>query len=448
MPHAVDEHELQSKADDDDIRRLLDPENHEPLLSLAGGDLDAGEKADDAEDYEDIELTDDEEDGVAVTQDEFAAINGNTTFDGRAPEHFEDDPDDMDDLFGDEAGQSAIPDTSTHAVSTAQPAVVGGLALPTKGRIALPGSMVSKPTTLDAEQYGSPTSLIHSDEIDARLHSQSDVDMDDEEDEDLEVRQQRHLFEQMKAEREERARRGASYEPPQAAETDLETFFNIWPTYDPEERPRFMELFPQRRALFIGKAPNKPPKPIQPTKLNLELQTDQEKSFRLPGNTAPNRDSWQEHQGTILVGDSYNEQDESDDGIDFDQLNENEVIGGVSWQDLTLVCEDWDVYTEGSQGDSGIDVSEEHNNASDTAASKKRKRRHSFDLKEAIAFSHFYPPLDDPERATAKVARKVQLDMNDPGLLLDENVPISQPRKLRCLAVTLVAKLRALLLVT
>lgn len=426
MPHAIDEQELLGDQEERDYQLLLNPESN---ITFLDEPADVGEKADDAQDFEDISDTDlpDEEDDYGQDEQDGADGQANGFHGAGVEEGFEDDPDmgdGDDDLFG-EGGLFADDEPEQPVLATvSQPATPGGLALPSKNRIALPGSLPQ--TSDDLEDANEPT--------------QSDVDMDDEEEEaeedDPDALAQLKLFREMAAEREERARRGASYQPEGAAETDLETFFNLWPTYNPEERPHFLQLFPQKKGVYAWKTAAKPPKPVQPTKLNLELLPDQEKSFRLPG-TATTRDTWLEHQGQIRIRDSSKEQDESDDGMDLDEVDESEIIGGVSWQDFALVCEDWDLPTisspaQDSQGDSGLDMTFEDDM---TPPQKKRKLSHTrFDLKESVAFSHQYHSLDDPERATAKIAKQIQLDLNDPGLLLDENVPISQPKKLRRLA--------------
>lgn len=457
MPHAVNEYESQHLGDDDLIASLLGTgdQPQDNSLDWLNRPLDAGEKADDAQDFEDISDNDlpdeedaadnedgDDQDATRETTDDQDATDALTKFNNSGADvGFEDDPDMADgddDLFGDD-DQALFNDEPQQMAPAAPTVAAGGLALPSKNRIALPGAL---PRTIrsDADNYGSPSSLAHSDDSDLALDAQNDVDMEaeeeEEEEEDGDVATQRRLFAEMAAEREERARRGASYEPRPAAETDLETFFNIWPTYDSESRPRFTELFPQRKGVYAWKSPAKPPKPLHPTKLNLDLLPDQEKSFHLPG-TATARDTWSEQHGTIHITSVHKEQEDSDEGMDLDEVDEDEVVGGVSWQDLTLVCEDWNLPSISSpepesQGDSGIDM---YNEQDHTSSHKKRKLADThFDLKEAVAYSHHFLSFEDPERATARVAKHVQLDMNDPGLLLDESAPLTQPKKIRRLA--------------
>ncbi|KAH0407465.1 hypothetical protein KCU90_g22947, partial [Aureobasidium melanogenum] len=65
MPHAIDEFELQEQADDAEIARLLNDENPSNNNLNFDRDLEVGEKADDAIDFEDIsddDLPEDETD--------------------------------------------------------------------------------------------------------------------------------------------------------------------------------------------------------------------------------------------------------------------------------------------------------------------------------------------------------------------------------------------------
>ncbi|KEQ88302.1 hypothetical protein M438DRAFT_265228 [Aureobasidium pullulans EXF-150] len=405
MPHAIDQFELQDQADDAEIARLLNDDNPSNNTLNFDRDLEVGEKADDAIDFEDISDDDlpEEEDDVKPKVEgspaDALATELNTTID------IEENHDDLfgfeDDLFGDDDNNDLDekPDFSELHDQTQQ--------------------TDSKP---------SPTA------------NSGDEDW----------LRQKALFAAMEQERVERSKRGGSYEPPTAPETEMEVFYSIWPSYDPEERPRFTELFPPRRGIYGWKAPVKPPKPVQPTKLNLDLQHDQEKSFRLLGAATMGkhaREGAGEQSGVIRVEDTSAKKEDTEDVVDLDEIDLNEQVGGVSWQDLTVLCEDWDVASSASSPDhysivdSGVDMGRD----SQSPPAGKRKipgfdleeptakklKVVGFDLKAAVAISHTYPSLDEPERATAYIAKRVTLDMNDPGLLLDENAPATQPKRLR-----------------
>ncbi|KEQ78007.1 hypothetical protein M436DRAFT_35321 [Aureobasidium namibiae CBS 147.97] len=406
MPHAIDAFELQDQADDAEIARLLNDENPSNNNLNFDRDLEVGEKADDAIDFEDISDDDLPEDETSVKpKTESLPADGLVAHLDATVEQ-DDNQDDLfgfeDDLFGDDSDdiQDTKPDQSQPFDQTQ------------KNDFANPLPSVS---------HGNEDWL-----------------------------RQKALFAAMEQERVERSRRGGSYEPPTAPENEMEVFYSIWPSYDPEERPRFTELFPPRRGIYGWKTPVKPPKPVQPTKLNLDLQHDQEKSFRLLGAATMGkhaREGAGEQLGVIRLEDTSTKQENTEDVVDLDEIDPNERIGGVSWQDLTVLCEDWDMASAASSPghcslvDSGVDMGRE--STSPPAAKRKipgfdleeptakKLKVVGFDLKAAVAISHTYPSLDEPERATAYIAKRVTLDMNDPGLLLDENAPATQPKRLR-----------------
>ncbi|KAG9997520.1 hypothetical protein KCU78_g16912, partial [Aureobasidium melanogenum] len=423
MPHAIDEFELQEQADDAEIARLLNDENPSNNNLNFDRDLEVGEKADDAIDFEDISDDDLPEDETDVKPKvESSPADGLVTQLDATTEQDE-NHDDLfgfeDDLFGDDndGDQDAKPDVSqpsdqTHKNDFAHPPPSishSGLALPSKPAVALPGAY----TSLALPQMSD-------DLIEDEQMADADVfeEQDDEEDEDW--LRQKALFAAMEQERVERSRRGGSYEPPTAPETEMEVFYSIWPSYDPEERPRFTELFPPRRGIYGWKTPIKPPKPVQPTKLSLDLQHDQEKSFRLLGAATMGkhaREGGGEQSGVIRVEDTSTKQEDTEDVIDLDEIDPSERIGGVSWQDLTVLCEDWDMTSAASSPghyslvDSGVDMGRD--SRSPPAAKRKipgfdleeptakKLKVVGFDLKAAVAISHTYPSLDEPERATA-----------------------------------------------
>lgn len=453
MPHAVDEFELQDQRDEEEIQRLFaGPESGaDDRLAFLNRDLEVGEKADDAEDYEDIgddDLADDEDELMA--QDN--GTNGHAASDGlddflsgegavKAEEGFADEPDFgiEDDLFG-EGGVSSPVDETTEVTDYAQPP-------PPKSRIALPGQNgIALPNGQKAEDQRmreSPDSLDHNDLAEDPDEGRIVIQEEEEEDEDDGWAEQKALFAAAERERQARAMGGNMYEPPPAPETEMDVFYSIWPSYDPDKTPRFTELFPPRRGKYNWKQPVKPPKPVNPTKVNLELQQDQERSFRISGGATANkiaREAKAEHRGIIHVRYARAEEEQSEDGMDLDEIDENEEIGGVSWNDLTMICEEWDVPALDSspstpehpstQADSGVFLEDSWGQDAEGPPAKRQKTGH-FDLKAASAFPEVYPSLEDPEQAAAKIAKKVTLDMNDPGLLMDENVPVTAPKKVR-----------------
>lgn len=229
MPHAIDQFELQDQADDAEIARLLNDDNPSNNTLNFDRDLEVGEKADDAIDFEDISDDDlpEEEDDVKPKVEgspaDALATELNTTID------IEENHDDLfgfeDDLFGDDDNNdldekpdfSELHDQTQQTDSKPSPtANSGGLALPSKTAISLPGPHTS-------------LALPHMSDDLIEDEQMMDVDIveeqDDEEDEDW--LRQKALFAAMEQERVERSKRGGSYEPPTAPETEMEVFYSI-----------------------------------------------------------------------------------------------------------------------------------------------------------------------------------------------------------------------------
>jgi transcription initiation factor TFIID subunit 1 len=340
MPHAVGEEDLQAEQDDEAIRKLLEDDPQGDTLDFLARDLDVGEKADDAIDFEDIgddDLADDEDEtnNNRINGDEDDGLAG--LFSDPVEGH---DDTGFDDLFGDDDPSTFGHDFSHGA--NAPPSKLSGDIPPT----ATGGA----PTTSGTANAGLPTF--------------GDVEYGtavDEEEEDEATREQRLLFEMSR-----RDNAGAADLPPVIA-VDPDVFEQVWPDFETGRPLRFAKIIPHKRAFFVAKTPLKPPKPIQPTKVNLEIQQDQERSFRLPENLGtrkapPTGDP--DERGIIVITDGKHEATDSSDEIeleDLDYMDENEIVGGVSFKDLTVICQDWDIPTpdsmsidgeaEGSTGD-------------------------------------------------------------------------------------------------
>lgn len=234
-----------------------------------------------------------------------------------------------------------------------------------------------------------------------------------------------------------------SHNLPPPPESTEELLHSLFPTFDRNTLPRFLELIPHKKAHFVGKQPLKPPRPVLPTKVNLELSHDQERVFKA-GGQAFKRTLESEHPGLVPVSDTpqdgIKEEDEIKEDLEHD-LDSDEVLpGGVSLQDLRVICTDWDVREDVSEVDvdeptvqEAFDNAEEDDWLMETSQPSK-KRKVGRDPMDFIALSHIdLPLLDEPEQATSRVAQKVNLDMNDPFILLDERGPESAAQKPKAL---------------
>lgn len=417
-------------AEDEDFARIMRQaqmgaaEGEEDLLSgLATRPLEAGEKADDAVDYEDIGDDDLPEEEFASSGGDDAGLNFSGTTLQDSGGTLDNGDVDMDDLFGDGGAQDDLfgddPDHSDPARENTQ--------------------HKDDPLTSieDLVQEGFNAAGQDKPQSDNRNNTQAAV-KEEEEEEDPEVREQLALFAQSLRRKDE---------PSDAPKkTSKEEFEKIWPNFEADKPPRFFSLVPRKRAFYIPKVPLKAPRPFQMNKLSLDLAPDQEKSFRLhPTTTAKSGRQQEEDQGGIIHIASTTEDDgDGNEQIDFDRfdtIDDHEMIGNVSWSDLRITCEDWEVpddssattLSEGGQAPTPPD--------SISAGQSPNKKRRLGDRDQPIQFSVYdhmdLPTWDDPELETAKLSKKILLDMNDPHLLLDIQQPSAEPPKPRTLGLGL-----------
>lgn len=221
--------------------------------------------------------------------------------------------------------------------------------------------------------------------------------------------------------------------PPAPPENVDDLLHSLFPSFNRKDLPRFLELIPPKKAYFVGKQPLKPPKPVLPTKLHLELAQDQERVFKA-GGQGYKRSLDPDHLGLVSIESVEEEEDFKED---FEQEADNELLpGGVTLQDLRVICSDWDVKDEPSIVDEDEEppATEAHEPDEDDwlfeTAQPAKKRKTGRDPKDIVALSHIdFPIADDLEHATSRIAKKVMVDMNDPHLLLDEREPDSGTRK-------------------
>ncbi|KAF3005047.1 hypothetical protein E8E13_009308 [Curvularia kusanoi] len=427
--------------DDDDLGKLLQSAQvgaatggQSFLDSLNDRELDRGEKADDAIDYEDISDDDLPEEefttgagGASSTQN----FSGTTVQDSGGS--FEDGGDDIDDLFGDGLSSPVQERAHQHEdkpVDSIEDLLNGALPHATK---------TGGGTTQESSQNISFGTV------------------QDDDDDDPEYLLQKQLFEQ--------ARAGKEGDGAEAPKTSREDFEKIWPNFEENVPPRFFSLVPRNRAFYIPKVPQKQPKLMPLTKVSLEIAVDQEKSFRLPSaGPAPGskRQAEEEHGSLIYITRVIREEQDSDDQMELDHLDsldDHEKIGNVTWGDLKIACEDWEALDNAADmdqlmsppdtaSDDAMDEDQEDWMTNIARAERKRhgqgppsKKRKSGTREDPIKFSVYdhmdLPSWDDPEAETARIAKKIILDMNDPHLLLDIQQPSAEPPKQRTMGLGL-----------
>jgi len=421
-------------SDDDDFQKLLRQANMgvaegevNLLDGIADRPLEIGEKADDAIDYEDIGDDD-------LPEEEFESGEGDDaglTFSGTTLQDsggaLNDEDVDMDDLFGDNGDNED--DLFGDGPSLSDP-------------VQKPGQHEDDPLNSieDLVQQGFDAAVNDTPQPAAHNAAHGAVQQDLEE-EDPEVREQMALFAQSMRKKDEPAIAHKK--------TSREEFEKIWPNFEEDKPPRFFSLVPRKRAFYIPKVPQKAPKSFQMNKLTLDLATDQEKAFRLHPTTTtaakPGRQQEEEQGGIVHITSVAEEDGDSDEQMELENLetiDDREMIGNISWSDLRIACEDWDIPDESSVpalSDSSQAPTPPESIDSDQLSPNKKRRLG--DREQPIQFSVYdhmdLPTWDDPELETARLSKKILLDMNDPHLLLDVQQPSAEPPKPRTLGLGL-----------
>lgn len=369
----------------------------------AGGAFDQEGKADDAIDFEDVELSDDElpdeeEPDVAPASNELPGLTEGDTCTSN----------DTDDLFGDPQDSSPL-----------------DLAYP---------QLRSSPHPLDAGSH------------EAGLPSGGES------------------IEELRSLNFDFPRSSANQDPniPAPPESTEDLVKLQWPEFHKNAILNYNEIFRSKPATWIAKKPAKPPKPLVPTKLSLEVDIDQEKLFRIPGQATIS--VWQkirdaEARGLVCLEEPDPIEPADLEIFNYDAESDTETVGGYTLRDFETLCDDWEGMVDLADGltdfrkpptagefdaeAAAFAVSGERSDdgESDTEAAASagfRKRPAGFDpvaesreqerkrrklerpqgLPDIPIFTA--PSFDNFEEATVKLGKRVILDMNDPYLLIDD----------------------------
>ncbi|KIV93196.1 hypothetical protein PV10_04433 [Exophiala mesophila] len=358
--------------------------------------LEVGEKADDAIDFEDF--GDDEslpdEEGVS-TQPQPGPISD------QLPGIEDSNLDDLDedDLFGD-----LSPVMTTHEPSKAFPPPAKPAETP-------------QPTADNDDDLASDNENEATQDI-----SMLDADVD--EVEDAQYRIQLALF----------AQSGKGYAPTTEQENIDEWLKLEFPNFKRDEAPYFNKLFPPRPHKWPAKVPLKPPRPIRPTKVTLDLEPDQRTAFN--SAIAPTVPETLENIVNTKAPVVKESAEESSDESDDDELLPN----GLTLRDLEFMCTDFDTLSHISPSDDEafeirpriVDSDDDLFNEFDDVEHPRKKRRLGMNPHEIVSIHEIaIPSFDNPERKTASLATKVVLDLNDPQLLVEEVDPEAVKVKVR-----------------
>ena len=357
------------------------------LQSLNDRVLEVGEKADDAEDYEDIELSDDDKEpasGQELLPGLAEHAQGDVNFD---------DPDGDEDLFGEMDGADSLP----HAPQPSQPSAEDN-----------EQSFALDPASEDGDNIPEPEAGAV-----AKLN---------EEDERL-LRIQQLLFQ--------------GGDVPESEQQSIEEMIKLqFPDYQQGETPYFNRLFPPRPGRYLHA--HQPPKrkPIRPTKVSLEIEQDQKMLFN---STASGANSG--YPSGLVPAQLPKTEVVEEDSSDESDLDEP-LPGGVTLQDLEFLCADLDTLSAVAGSDTELEDLHARFAAADTEMfgtddfndfeHARKKRRTGLNAHDIVSIHQLdLPSFDNPERATAKLAQKVVLDLNDAQLLVEEIDPDSIRAKLK-----------------
>ncbi|KAG7433275.1 putative transcription initiation factor TFIID 111 kDa subunit [Fusarium oxysporum f. sp. raphani] len=228
---------------------------------------------------------------------------------------------------------------------------------------------------------------------------------------------------------------------PAPAETVEDLLKATWPAFKKGHILTWSELLPAKKATWKEKKPVKKPKQLVTSKLTLELAPDQEKLFRIPGTATITRKPRQgEERGLVYCGMDQEDQAEDNVQFDLDQESDSETVAGFTLRDIELACEDWGASIETIEADfkarqtaeqqeqqARKRVFEEQDeewdaeflmDLGDEGPSRPKKRKTvKLGLPEIPRYAA--PSFDNFEDATRRGAKRVQLDMSDPYLLIE-----------------------------
>ncbi|KAF7558505.1 hypothetical protein G7046_g5653 [Stylonectria norvegica] len=239
---------------------------------------------------------------------------------------------------------------------------------------------------------------------------------------------------------------GANQDPdiPAPAETAEDLVKATWPDFQKGLVLKWSNLLPGKKAIWKEKKPSKKPKQLVTSKLSLDLATDQEKLFRVPGPATSTRKArLQEAEARGLVQCGLELLGGPDDAVQFDidQESDSETVAGYSLRDIELACVDYDAHIVLVETEFQARQSAEQEKQSirrpveeqddewdaeflmdipeDSQARPKKRKAIRLGLPDIPRYAA--PSFDNFQEATRRGAKRVHLDLSDPHLLLETN---------------------------
>ncbi|KAK6199771.1 hypothetical protein LQW54_009897 [Pestalotiopsis sp. IQ-011] len=413
-----DEMEVDStaKQDDDDLNKILNTlatqGNVNGLEGFDSKEIDQTDKADNAIDFEDLSdddlASDDDAASPTAPTAETPQVPGLTEDSGNSHDADMDGDADLDDLFGDAGNGEHPPSSPLHDNVPAAPES------PTQAQKAPPAVVAANLTDEDWNTMSWEQKFkLNFPQQEPNSVSDWITDQTQHQDPSVPV-------------------------PPQNVDELLKQKF---PAFEEHKVLNFREIFPEWPADYVYKEPPKSPPPLVPTKLELEIDVDTSKLFRIPDSALAatskrsqqqqfgDGPSWSNINGSTLI--------DLDDALS-DSDEENELVGGYTMNEIATICEDWENIndppkplqanghpTPPEEEDEPMD-DWEREFLGDRRPPPKKKRRYEPGLPrlpvyETHGISNFL-------EATRRAGQVVQLDQNDPYLLI-EDMQVERPAK-------------------
>lgn len=211
--------------------------------------------------------------------------------------------------------------------------------------------------------------------------------------------------------------------PPQ---TEAELLQHKFPSFEKHKTLFHNQLFPQWPAEYMYKEPlnkDRDPPEFVPTKLELELDADTSKLFRIPESalTATHQrsqqqsDDWAKTIGALAV--------EIDDGRSEDSDTDDEIVGGFTLDEIATVCDDWDSFLNPSEQAAPVAVADDEEMDDwdrEFLQSRPQKKAPKYEPGLPDISSYNARGFDDFAVSTHRFGKRVRLDLNDPYLLIDD----------------------------
>ncbi|KAI0839093.1 hypothetical protein F5Y06DRAFT_265989 [Hypoxylon sp. FL0890] len=401
----------QEQRDDDDINQMFANDGRmtmpEDLEDFATKEIDQTAKAADAIDFEDISDSD------LASDDGYSAAGGASI--SQVPGLTEDegtshDTEYMDDLFGGGGDDNDFLPSSPPAADTTRAHPTGGLTMPT-------GLTMPNPLTMpNVKTQAAQAAIDRGDVTDDEWNNMS-----------FEERQKLNFPQySLSIDRWMNQVSKEDVSAQKAPENLEELLEQKFPGFAPHKVLYINRLFPAWPAEYMYKQPpnkDKDPPEFVPTKLELELEADSAKLFRIP-------DTKYSVQAR-LTNDSY----EDDWGLDATDTqseysdSEKSPVGGLNLDEIATICDDWipaSPISKAAIADAHEDEMDEWDREFLPHIADQRPK-----FKPGLPNIPVFDTggIDDFERKTRQSGKHVRLDESDPYLLILKADELERPAK-------------------